>query len=334
MANILNAKQEELYTIYDGVVSRTYTPYTGKFTESNSAIYSNGVRVHVEDALAELAEAEVFDRDSAIPAIQSQGHTRLSITPPMLGGKKGISALDGINKNVGEVVMIGGQIVDNNAYELTTKLTQLKSSIENAKGNMSGEMFLTSQIATEGLNLDLGGISEKGDVTVGTGQTVATTIVKMARTFFKNKGYVPTISIGDNVADALIQEINSGSGKSSKGDYKMVANTSAGAKGFSVVIDTMNIPLEVLAPVNAYKGSVIVTDDRIILHAPETLVMAFAVLETVDGSDKPLLVKGEVVTGYGEINKENGRGSVHAKSAPVPLIIDNNLMERWTLVIS
>ena len=105
---ILNAKQEELYSIYNGIEARTYTPYTGKFTEANAPILSGSTRVHVEDAIAELIEAEVFDRDSAIPAIESQGHSRLSITPPMLGGKKGISALDGLNKQVGQVVMVAG----------------------------------------------------------------------------------------------------------------------------------------------------------------------------------------------------------------------------------
>jgi hypothetical protein len=334
---VLNARQQELYTIYDGVVARTYTPYTYKFTEANAPIFSGTTRIHVEDALAELVEASVFDRDSAIPAIVSQGHTRISITPPLLGNKKPISALDGISKGVGQaVVVIGGQTVDSTKYEITKKLTELKAGIENGKGNMAGEVFLTSAIASEGLNFDVGNLSAKGNVTVtpANGETIATTIVKMARTFFKNKGRVPSISIGDAVADQLISEINSATGKSKRGDYSMVANTAEGQKGFSVMIDTMNIPLEVLAPVNAFKGSVINTDAKIILHSPDTLVMGYAVLETVDGNDLPLLVKGAVVTGYGEVNKVNGRTSVHAYSAPVPMIVDNNLIERWDLVIA
>ena len=331
-----NARQQELYTIYDGVIARTYTPYTAKFTEGNAPIYSSTTRIHVEDALAELVEASVFERDSAVPALISQGHYRLSITPKLLGGKKAITALDGITKNVGQpVVVIGGQTVDQTKYEITKKFTELKASIENAKGNMAGEVFLTSQISSEGLNFDANSVSEKGDVSVTTanGETIATTIVKMARTFFKDKGRVPTISIGDDVADQLISEINSAVGKSTKGDYTMVANTGEGQKGFSVMIDAMNIPLEVLAPVNAFKGSVINTDSRIILHSPDTLVMAYAILETVDGNDLPLLVQGEMITGYGDVSKVNGRTSVHVYSAPVPMIIDNTLMERWNLVV-
>ena len=335
---IFNERVQELYSIYNGLDVRTYTPYTPKFTEANTAIYSQTEKCSIEDALENLIEAEVFDRDSAVPVIKEEGHMRLTIKPKMLGGKKGISALDGNNKQVGAVTLIAGKATDNSKYEVGIKLRALKTAIDNAKGNMAGEVFLTSKMKNVdgGVNFDPTNVSDKGNLTVTTadGETVAVKIVQTARKFFKDNGRVPKICIGDKVADQLIQEVNAGMGKSKKGDYSMTANTGQGQDGFSVMIDTMNIPLEVLAPVNEYKGIVINTDSLIQFYCPTTLVMAYAVLETVDAAKQPLLVRGEFVVNYGKVDEETGRGSVHAKSAPVPMIIHNKLLHRYQLVIA
>jgi hypothetical protein len=332
---LLNAKQEELYTIYEGIQVRgLYNPYTDRFTEANPAFLSDTTKIHIEDMLAEMYEAESFDRDSAIPAVQIHGHTRVSIEPVMLGGKMGLSALDTLNKSVGQpIVMIGGKVVDNSVYTKTSKLEVLKSGVEQGKANMGAEMFLTSQITELGLNVDPTGESEKGDVTVtpANNEKVATTLVRMIRTFFKNKGYAPKIAVGDAVVDALIAEIDVNTGKATKGDYTMTQN---GDQGFNVSVDTMNIPIEVLAPVNAYKGNEIDTTDRIILWAPHCLGLAYAVLEGVDGAGNPMAFKSQYITDEGEVNRETGRGSVYVKSAPLPLVLNNTLIERWNLVVA
>ena len=324
----MNFTREELYKIYQEVPARTYNPYVKKFTEGNAAIFSEGVRIHMEDMIAEMEEAEIFDRDSAIPAIKGQSHSRLSITPPLVGGKAGLSALDGIEKRVGEVVLTDGSVVDNSVYELNTKLTRLKSRVVNTLGALCAEVFLTGKVEHDGL-VDYG---DTGATLNVKGKKLHLELVKLVRGFYKEYGYVPKISIGDGIVARLIEEYSHvGVNKAGKHDYQMIKTD----QGFNFMISGMTVEMEVLAPANKYWSKApIDTDNLIILHVPQTLVMAYAVLETVDASGKPMLVRGETVVNYGLTNPETGRSSVHVKSAPLPVVVDNRLIQRYKVTLA
>lgn len=330
--------REELYNIYRDLTGRTYDPYSSKFTEANAPFYSSTVKIHIEDMLDALAEAQVFDRDSAIPAIKEQAHTRLTIEPMMLGGKKPISALDGQDKQVGQAVIIEGRSVDRSVYEVGKKLSSLRTGIVNSLGKMAGEVLLTSKLTHSKLavNFDAGNVSDKGDLIVNTSEneTVVAKIVDLLQDFYSTKGFVPGVLIGRKVADQVIQEINLGAGKSSKGDYKMA--TTGNNEGFKLEVSAMDVPMELVAPVTPLGSTTkIATENLIQLTAPETLCMGYAVIETYNGAtEMPEAITGEVAINYGEINKETGRSSIHAKSAPLPVIVDNNLIERRQLVLN
>jgi hypothetical protein len=330
--------REELYNIYRDLSGRTYDPYSSKFTEANAPYYSGTVKLHIEDMLDALAEANVFDRDSAIPAIKEQPHTRMTIEPMMLGGKKPISALDGQNKQLGQAVIIEGRSIDQSVFEVGKKLSSLRTGIVNSLGKMSGEVLLTSELTHPKLavNFDPTGISDKGNLTVDTSanETVVAKIVDLLQTFYSDKGFVPQVMIGRKVADQVIQEINLGAGKSAKGDYRM--QTTGQNEGFKLEVAHMDVPMELIAPVTPLGSTTkIVTDNLIQLTAVETLCMGYAVIETYNGAtEMPEAITGEVAINYGEINKETGRSSIHAKSAPLPVIVDNNLIERYQLVLN
>lgn len=334
---VINEKITSLYKTFEDSFTREYAPYTPKFTESNPAIYDDKDIISLDNLLSTLVESKVFDKDSAVPEIRRQGRSRLTVKPKLLGGKMPTTYDDGANARTGQATIINGQTVNNEAYETATKLAVIKTGILNGIGNMSGEVLLTSKCEILDLDYDTGNISNKGNLTVSasTGETTVVKISKLYRNFFARTGRIPKILVGDNVVDQIISEINAPTGRkdSNKGSYEMITNPK---EGVALKIDTMSVPLEIIAPVKKLNktDNVSGTDNLIQLYSPDTLVLAYAVIPVVVGGDKTGSIVGNVGIYEGGINYDTARSSIYVKSSPLSVVVDNNLIERYQLVVS
>ncbi|MGL4482386.1 MAG: hypothetical protein ACRCTW_07670 [Lactococcus garvieae] len=345
----LTPTQEQLTGNYLGQDMRIYKPYSSYFSAVHSPFYAMTEKIHIEELMDELAFAGIVPRGSVMPTIKTDGHTRLSITPDIIGGFQPVTALEGIAKQ-STIAIINGNPTDNTVLLMDQKVRRLKAATENTKNLLAGEVLLGSSITALGIDFDAkhesgfdpitpntSAMDAKYDIKVGANDSLSFKLFEMIQDFWRTTGKVPTISVGHLALNKLMTEVNTSVGKREHGNYRVEA---AGEKGFVVKADHMDMSIVTLAPSAVYsgkndapQGEDMVLDDVIMLHSDEALIWAYACLEYIDNDGNPGLMRGEVLVDEVIPDKMTARGGIFSKSAPFPVIIKNSLVQRYKLTI-
>lgn len=343
--------QEQLTGNYLGQQMRLYTPYSSYFSASHTPFYAMTEKIHIEEMMDELAYAGIVPRDGNLPTIKSEGHTRLTIEPDIIGGFQPTSALDGIAKQ-STVAIINGKPVDNNTLMYDQKIRRLKAATENTKNLLASEVLLGSSITSLKIDFDpnhesgydpvtdndssLSSGLAKYKLTISPGTSFTLKLVDLIEDFWRTTGRMPSVAMGKKGIKKLMDEINASVGKKTHGDYTIKKDAE---KGFVISTSYMDLDVVSLAPTNIYSGNVekplgkaIPTDDLVMVYSTEGLIWAYACLEYIGSDDKPGLLRGEVLVDEIIPNRMSARGGVFSKSAPFPVILRNNLIQRYKLV--
>ena len=314
----LTKTQQELIGTF-GAIEIEKKPFWSTFTEAKTPYLALSDTIKVDEIMAGMMKAGIIPRGATIPAIKVNGHNRVTITPYIIAGSVGISALDTLNAEAGEVVILNGREMKAKDYDRIQKVTEIKGSIENTKEDIAARVFITGK--TKDLNdndVDLGFVAEESK-TKGTSSWTIILTQLVADYYSKTKRYPDKIMVGAKVADDIIKEINA----AKTPQFTSKVNIADG--GIRIELGGFALPI-VTYPANDIGEN---TDTKVTLYKNVCLIPVYAGLEYVGTDGKPSMIRSEVVLDKTEANKETGQAKMFGKSAPFPLVILPELFRRY-----
>lgn len=316
----LTQRQQELI----GAISelkRPKTPFWNMFTKARAPYMALSNIIRFDEVMNTLIEAGVVPRGTAMPSIKVDGHSTVTVKPDIVGGAIGISALDTLNANAGETIIVDGVTIKASKYDEDQKLQTLKFGIENSKEKMAAQAILTGKVKTASNEVDLGlGAIEE---IAKTEKTYTAFFTRIVNAYFQETGNYPTrILIGSKIIDGIISEIT---GTARGIENYSISQTEDG--GMKVVISGVGVVIEGF-PVNSIKVD---TSDKIFIMNDACMLPIYAGLEFVGTTGSPEMIRTDVITDIVVANQETGTAKMFAKSAPFPAIALPKLFKRYTL---
>lgn len=314
----LTKTQQELIGTF-GAIEIEKKPFWSFFTEAKKPYLALSETIKVDEIMSGMMKAGVIPRGSTIPSIKVNGHSRVTITPYIIGASIGISALDTLNAEAGELVVLNGQTIKSKDYDRIQKVTEIKGSIENTKEDISARVFITGK--TKDLNdndVDLGFVEEESKVKGSSNWTTVLTQL-VADYYSKTKRYPDKIVVGAKVADDIIKEINTSKTPQFTSKVDIIDG------GVRIELGGFALPI-VTYPANDIGEN---TDTKVTLYKNICLVPVYAGLEYVGADGEPSMIRSEIVLDKTEANKETGQAKMFGKSAPFPLVVLPELFRRY-----
>lgn len=317
----LTKKQQELIGAIS-VINTVKTPYWDMFAKARAPYMALSNVIRVDEVMNTLIEAGIVARGTSLPSLTIDGHSTVTVKPDVVGGSIGISALDTLNANAGEVVVVNGEQIKVSKYDETKKLETLKSSIDNTKEKMATQALLTGEVATAGgkkVNLALNAETE----ITKTEKTYLSFFTRIVNNYFQETGHYPSrILIGSDIIDGIITDIQT----SPKG-IEMYSISATANGGMKISITGVGVTIEGF-PINSIGVD---TSSKIHVMNDATFVPIYAGLEFIGTTGSPEMIRAEVISDITAANEETGTSKIFAKSAPFPVIILPNLLKRYIL---
>lgn len=314
----LTKTQEELIGAY-GAIESPKTPYWNIFTGARRPYLALSNVIRVDEVISGLSKAGIIPRGVAIPPIKINGHNTVVVQPNIIAGSIGVSALDGINVEAGEKVILNGKEISSKDYDRVRKLEELKFSVSNTTEDTASRVFITGKAkGVNGEDIDIGLVEEETK-TKGTNQWLTVLNGLVSEYYSKNKKYPDKVIVGAKVADSIIKEINTSKTPSFGNKIELTDS------GIVIALTGFAIPVETY-PVNDIEEN---TDTKVTLYKNDCFVPVYAGLEYIGTTGNPELIRADVLVDKTEANREIGQAKLFAKSAPFPLIILPDLFRRY-----
>lgn len=314
----LTKKQQEFIGVY-GAVEAPKTPFYNYFTDAKQPHLALSNSIRVDEVVTGMSKAGIIPRGAEVPAIKVNGHSTVTVEPNIIGGSVGISALDSINAEAGELVVVNGQAMKSKDFDRLQKIKEIKASIENTKEDMAARVFITGKVKDlNGNDVDLG-LKNIESKTKGTAQWTSVLTNLVMEYYQKNKKYPDKVVVGAKVADSIIAEINS----SQTPQFTSKVNLVDG--GIRIELAGFVLPIETF-PANDIGED---TSTKVTLYQKLCLVPVFAGLEYIGTTGSCEMVRADIIVDQEEPNKQTGQAKLFGKSAPFPLIILPNLFRRY-----
>lgn len=316
----LTQRQQELIGAI-AALRRPKTPFWNMFTKARAPYMALSNVIRFDEVMNTMIEAGVVPRGTAMPSIKVDGHSTVTVKPDIVGGSIGISALDTLNANAGETIVVDGVAIKASKYDEDQKLQTLKYGIENSKEKMAAQALLTGKVMTASNEVDLG-LEEVKPVTKSEG-TYTTFFTRIVNEYFQETGHYPSrILIGSKIIDGIIGEVT----KNTKGpELYSVTQTEDG--GMKIVVSGLGVAIEGF-PVNSLGED---TSDKLFVMNDACMLPIYAGLEFVGTTGAPEMIRADIITDVAEVNKETGTSKMFAKSAPFPAIALPQLLKRYQL---
>lgn len=315
----LKPKQQELIGAYSALTGPK-TPFWNLFAKAKTPYMALSDTIKVDEVMSGFTEAGIIPRGTKMPSIKVNGHSQLTITPDIVGGSAGISALDTINANAGETVIVNGQAMTASKYDENLKLTTLKSGIENTKEKMAAEAILSGVVSGPENTIVKLGLPAIKDIQK-TEKTWQLFFTKLINSYVKENGVMPThLFVGLDIIDEIVSESEINPNPNFK------ATTTINEYGsMDIILTGLPLPL-VTFPINNTKVD---TSKMIELINDLSLVPVFAGLEYIGTTGGPEMIRSEVFSNISEVDQETGSAKIFAKSAPFPVVILPKLIKRY-----
>ncbi|MGL6101111.1 MAG: major capsid protein [Fusobacteriaceae bacterium] len=317
----LTQRQQELIGAI-AALKRPKTPYWNMFTKAKAPYMALSNVIRFDEVMNSMIEAGIVPRGTALPSIKVDGHSTVTVKPDIVGGSVGISALDTLNANAGETIIVDGVSIKASKYDEDQKLQTLKYGIENAKEKMAAQALLTGKVQMSDGEVDLG-LNPVSDVTK-TEKTYIAFFTKIVNEYFQATGYYPSrLLVGAKVIDGIIYDISA----NTKGpELYSIAQTEDG--GMKITIAGLAVVIEGF-PINSVGFD---TSDKVFIVNDASMLPVYAGLEFIGTTGSPEMVRADIVTDVTDVNKETGNAKMFAKSAPFPAIALPSLFKRYRVV--
>src|SRR3712207_4701830 len=120
---MLTERQKEYIGVYAAIPSPNMF-YWDLFREAREAYLGLGETISLDEVMAEMKEAGIVPRDTELPPMTVNGNVAVAITPDIVGNSVGISALDSINANRTDTVVVNGQQMTASQYDVENKRSE------------------------------------------------------------------------------------------------------------------------------------------------------------------------------------------------------------------
>ncbi|XGU46226.1 major capsid protein [Fusobacterium necrophorum subsp. funduliforme] len=323
---MLTERQKEYIGVYAAIPSPNMF-YWDLFREAREAYLGLGDTINLNEVMAEMKEAGIVPRDTELPPMTINGNVAVSITPDIVGNSVGISALDSINANRTDTVVVNGEQMTASQYDVENKTMTLKNSICNTTNRMAAQALLTGKVKCAG-NQEVDMKLPKDVQVDNKPKSWVTFFVEKINDYQIETGYMPSyILVGSKIAAELITEIQN--------TKASLLAAKVEKKGQSAIININGVLSEIrtLPPAIGYTNLIKETEDKVFLINNMSLVPLYAGLEFVGDTNNPEMMRGDVFVDKGDVNKQTGRATLFAKSAPFPAIALPKLIKVYKVTL-
>ena len=319
----LKQKQQELMGAYTALPS-VKTPWWNLFAKSKLPYLALSKTIKVDEVMSGIVEAGIVPRGTKLPSIKVDGHVQTTVTPDIIGGSSGINALDSINANAGDTVVVNGQVIKASKYDEDLKLTTIKNGIENTKEKNAALAIISGEVnGAMGTKVNLA-LDAVENIT----KTEATWVMffsKLINSYSNETGKMPThIFVGTAIVDAIVA-VSEG-----KVNPNFKVTTQLNEYGsMDVILTGLPMPLITFPPHN----TAVDTKNFVFLINDLSLVPVYAGLEYVGTTGGAEMIRSEIISDITVADPETGTAKLFAKSAPFPVIILPKLIKRYSVTV-
>lgn len=315
----LTKTQQELIGAI-GALEPVATPYWNLFAKAKTPYLALSDTIRVDEVIANYTKAGIVPRGTALPPIKVGGYNQLTIKPDIVGGAVGISAMDTLNQEAGEVVVLNGKQIKAKDYDRVRKLQELKNAVDNTKEDLAAGALLKGSIKdANGEEVELGLESEESKTKGKLNWVIVlTNLVKDYKE--KTKHYPDAIFIGSKIANSLLNEIHSSE------KHVLTSTVKLENDSLNIIVGGFALPVQTFP----FNDIGVDTDTKVTLYKNLCLLPCYAGLEYVGTTGNSEMIRAEIIVDKTEPNRETGQGKIFAKSAPLPLIALPGLIRRYT----
>lgn len=315
----LKQKQQELMGAYS-VLPSVKTPWWNLFSKTKMPYLALSNVIKIDEVMSGIVEAGIVPRGTKMPSIKIDGHVQTTVTPDIIGGSAGINALDTLNANAGETVVVNGQSMKASKYDENLKLTTIKNGIENTKEKNAALAIINGEVnGAMGTRVNLA--LDAVEIITKTDATWVMFFTKLINDYINGTGKMPTqIFVGTAIVDAIISELEGNPNP----NFKVTTQVNEYGS-MDMILTGLPMPLVTFPPHNTG----IDTQEFVFLINDLSLVPVYAGLEYVGTTGGPEMIRSEIISDTTAADPETGSAKLFAKSAPFPVIILPKLIKRY-----
>jgi hypothetical protein len=296
--------------------------YTKKFLASGNKFLSNTETIRVDELLDHFVIAGVVGRQDVLPLLSKDGFQKTEFEPDIVGGQYPYSASDVLNLRAGvPTYTTDGKEIDSVAA-LEVKYAKMSAAaIYNRIERQCADAYL------KGTYTDKAGKTHNVGVTTSTtlalaDKVVSDEILSKVTAFIKKHGVSPKIEAGITVFNAIKNEARSSENN--------INGVSFSYNGDTATLTVAGKQVELLMDAIGTDGNTIDTSAMLILSVPNSLGIGYGCLTWGDvKANETRIAKAEVVAGELSVEATSGQKGLWAKSAPMPVVLNQKKFNRY-----